>query len=734
MATPRVAPVIGYLRRITTPGLENLADGQLLARFAGERDEAAFAALVRRHGPMVFAVCRRVLREGHAAEDAFQATFLVLARKAARLREPDALAPWLYGVAYRTAVRARTEAARRRQRERRASVSEAVAPAEDAIWRDLRPLLDAEVNRLPARYREPVVLCYLAGQTNAEAARRLGCSRGTLAARLARARERLRRRLAGRGLALSAGLLAAALARPARAKVPASLDLFTARAAHLFAAGHIPAAGVISARAASLAKGVARAMLVQKLKVTSVVLLAALLAGAGLMTYRAGGGEPAPVRAESPTYVAPQVTAVPPPPAPLADDDATPYRTPNFVVTAPTPAIARQVGRAAERHRTALARLWRGEGGVPDWPELCRIRVRIADQAPACATTFAFDRGAVLSQHMFLDGPLERVLADLLPHEVTHTILAHWAGGPVPRWADEGAALLAESAASRANHEAALWKLLDMGRRIPLRQLLPLRDYPSDVVVLYAEGYSLTEFLVAQKGRPTFLDFVAQGQRDGWDQAVRECYDYRSVEKLEQAWLAHVEKTRAGRTRPKLATVSEADLRKLAGVPRAPSMTPEAPKPPQKEKRGGLQLPSGPAPIQVVVALEEGRLHFRYQAPLYYEPRTRRNGAATTVTTYELVSGMLEVRCDPEQVRVYTTKGKPVDTEDLPGLLKAETLALLVVDGPLDALHLRLVKDGTLIFVLPAALAAPPAAGPERPVPPPPLAPRGDDYEKGSPE
>src|SRR5262249_17501866 len=150
-----------------------------------EGDEAAFTALVNRHGPMVLGVCRRVLRPAHDADDAFQATLLVLLRKARPLRRPELLGNWLYGVAHRTALKARTLAAKRRARERPVVDHLAGAPSPTAAWGDVRPVLDEEVSRLPAKYRAPVVLCYLEGKTNEEAARLLGCPTGTVFSRLA---------------------------------------------------------------------------------------------------------------------------------------------------------------------------------------------------------------------------------------------------------------------------------------------------------------------------------------------------------------------------------------------------------------------------------------------------------------------------------------------------------------------------------------------------------------------
>src|SRR4051794_19599915 len=195
-------PVIRHIRAVGGAA-DDPPDAALLSRFSATGDEAAFAELVRRHGPMVLGVCRRLLADAHAADDAFQATFLVLARKAGRLRRPDLLGPWLYGVARRVAAKARAAAARRRvaakaraAAARRREVAPvdvpAPPPADTLTGPDLRPVLDAAIARLPARYQPAVVLCYLEGLTYTEAAERLRCPPGTVATRLARARERLR--------------------------------------------------------------------------------------------------------------------------------------------------------------------------------------------------------------------------------------------------------------------------------------------------------------------------------------------------------------------------------------------------------------------------------------------------------------------------------------------------------------------------------------------------------------
>ena len=272
MANERLGAVVGSLRRLAARSAAEAGDAHLLERFARQRDESAFAELVARHGRLVLGVCRRVLADHHAAEDAFQATFLVLARKARSLRRGGTLANWLFGVAYRVAKKARTTEARRRKRDRIAGTERLrdVPPPEASDW---LPVLDAELNRLPAAYREAVVLCYLEGKSRAEAAKELGWPEGTVAGRLARARDLLRERLARRGVIAPAGLLAGSLAGELQAAVPAALASTTIQSA-------VGAAAWASAPVA-LAKGVLRTMWLTKAAKVSAPLLAVLLAFGG---------------------------------------------------------------------------------------------------------------------------------------------------------------------------------------------------------------------------------------------------------------------------------------------------------------------------------------------------------------------------------------------------------------------------------------------------------------------
>jgi RNA polymerase sigma factor (sigma-70 family) len=254
-----------------------LSDGQLLDRFAlghGEAGELAFAVLVERHGPMVLRVCRAVLHDEHDAEDAFQGTFLVLSRRGGSLRVGDSLGPWLYGVARRVASAARLAADRRRRHERKAA--ELALPPPMAVMGDveLERSLHDEIARLPERYRVPVVLCLLEGLTHEQAARDLGWPVGTVKSRLAHARERLRSRLIRLGLAPAARLSEATPGhRSARAAIPASLVEATSRAAIGLATGG-PTAGVVPARAASLAAKVQRSRVMIKASAVAAAVLA----------------------------------------------------------------------------------------------------------------------------------------------------------------------------------------------------------------------------------------------------------------------------------------------------------------------------------------------------------------------------------------------------------------------------------------------------------------------------
>jgi hypothetical protein len=230
------------------------------------------------------------------------------------------------------------------------------------------------------------------------------------------------------------------------------------------------------------------------------------------------------------------------------------YRTTNFVVEAPTYPIAQQIGQYAEHYRKEKAMLWLGRE-MPTWPEPCPLRVTVTMNGSGGATSFAFDRGRILGMDMHIEGTLDRLLASVLPHEVTHTVFAHYFRAPLPRWADEGGSVLSEDDLERSRHDQLVKQILSTpGRSIPLRRLFSMMRYPPDVMVLYAEGYSVTEFLVSKSNRSTFLNFIAQGSRGDWDGAVRSFYRYNNIEELESAWVQHVRQKR--QTPPETALAS----------------------------------------------------------------------------------------------------------------------------------------------------------------------------------
>jgi RNA polymerase sigma factor (sigma-70 family) len=243
--------------RVEDGDLDPMMDEELLRRFLTSGDaaaEAAFRALVVRHGPMVLGVCRQILQQHQDAEDAFQATFLVLARKGSTVRDPRVLGRWLYEVAYRIAVRSKAQSVRRRAHERQGQEMSAPPPDHEVAWNELKPVLHDEVNRLPEKYRTPVVLCYLEGKTNEEVARLLDWPVGTVKGRLSRARDLLRSRLSRRGLALSAALLLVRLMEGTSdaEEVPEHLVERTVRSGMLVASGRAAGAAAISGEVARM--------------------------------------------------------------------------------------------------------------------------------------------------------------------------------------------------------------------------------------------------------------------------------------------------------------------------------------------------------------------------------------------------------------------------------------------------------------------------------------------------
>jgi RNA polymerase sigma factor (sigma-70 family) len=308
MVQAQLDPLLRHLRRLIGSAQDDGTDAQLLHRFLRHRDESAFAALVQRHGRLVWGVCRRVLGHEQDAEDAFQATFLVLARQAGSIQRSEAVGSWLYRVAHRIATRAGVDTARRRARQKEVHREASDSRHCEVAWRELQAVLTEELNRLPEKYRAPFVLCCLEGKSGPAAARQLGWKVGTVAGRLGEARKRLQQRLARRGISLAAVLCAVTLGLPAAA--PAALVQSTLTRA-VSCVGHLAAPGLIPARVAALMEGVGNSTFPTWAKLATLALLAAgvLALGAALLTGPSPAQPPDPATAGSAARKPRQATA-----------------------------------------------------------------------------------------------------------------------------------------------------------------------------------------------------------------------------------------------------------------------------------------------------------------------------------------------------------------------------------------------------------------------------------------
>ncbi len=556
------------LRRVCDPA----PDADLLRRFVAGRDPDAFAELVRRHGPVVYRVCRRLLGSS-AADDAFQATFLVLATRPDSVRQAGSVGSWLVGVAGRVARQMR-------KRERRFAASGGRQPPESAPRGADAPrspelveqfrILDEELTRLPDRLRGPVVVCLLEGRTQEQAVAELGGSARTLRRRLDEAKRLLRLRLERRGVvpAVAAGL--AAGVGEAAATVPADLPGRTAAVVFDFLAG-----GSASAPAAVIAKGVAMGTLARKVK------LAMAMAAVGVMALGVGlaGDDPKPAAPPSQGIDIPAPVPAGPGPRPAA-----PHPAP-AVVDGP---IVRAVAMEALHQRDQLHTKWLGvprrqeNPGLPSlWTGVWRnTSFRVVKKGepimppPAESVTVVYTRGAEAGSSseltfadgrltrawVYLAGPLEDVLENDLPREMTHVVLANHLGKPLPRWAADGAALIGESPKNQAEYDRACREMLEQGRAVRLSVLFKMTDAPKGQAHSYAQGHSVTRYLLTRRvvltppalrdlphvgelfrnpARPeaAFLAFAQVGAEGDWDKAARAVYGFDGVEALEKAWV-----------------------------------------------------------------------------------------------------------------------------------------------------------------------------------------------------
>ncbi len=244
------------------------------------------------------------------------------------------------------------------------------------------------------------------------------------------------------------------------------------------------------------------------------------------------------------------------------------FRTTNFLVESPDPVISQQIGQYAEYWRKVKAQEWIGQE-MPPWPEPCPIHVKITLGGSGGATSFIFEQGRVLGIDMQIEGTLDRILASVLPHEITHTVFAHQFRRPLPRWADEGGCVLSEDDLERQRHDQMVREILNTpNRKMPLRRLFGLTEYPDDVMVLYAQGFSVSEFLVNKANRQVFLGFLGTAMQSGWDHALRVHYGFPSVETLEDAWLLSLRQTK--KPSPVYAANSETGTNALTAKALAP--------------------------------------------------------------------------------------------------------------------------------------------------------------------
>lgn len=213
------------------------------------------------------------------------------------------------------------------------------------------------------------------------------------------------------------------------------------------------------------------------------------------------------------------------------------HRTANFQVHVPggTPETARRIAEQAEESRRDIALLWLGEE-LPPWPRPCPIKVKLTNGEAGGVTSFHFDQGRVSGQEMSVEGRIDRILVSALPHEVTHTVFAAFFGGPMPRWADEGASLLSEDDRELRRHDRIVAQLFERKGEFPLGRLFQMEQYPRDLMGFYGQGYSVSRFLIEIGGRPRFLTFVRDGMQNGWDQATKTHYGWSDCRELDRAW------------------------------------------------------------------------------------------------------------------------------------------------------------------------------------------------------
>jgi hypothetical protein len=251
------------------------------------------------------------------------------------------------------------------------------------------------------------------------------------------------------------------------------------------------------------------------------------------------------------------------------------YPSANFIVETADSRLAPQIAQAAEKYRHDLAIEWLGQP-MPNWSQPCRMTVEVGPQLGAGgATTFVFDNGEVFGWRMTIQGSAERIFDSVLPHEITHMVFASHFRRPLPRWADEGGATSVEHASEKQKHRTMLVQFLRTGRGIPFSQMFVMADYPSDVMPLYAQGYSLAEYLIELGGRRKYIAFLAEGLQDGqWSAAIQRHYGIASLGALQSSWVNWVAQG-FPEPRPRATAVVAAGALVPVSAAASPSLSPE---------------------------------------------------------------------------------------------------------------------------------------------------------------
>ncbi len=541
------------------------SDADLLLRFIARREEAAFEELVRRHGPAVQRVCRRLVGPAQA-DDAFQAVFLVLACRAKVVRKAASVGSWLIGVAGRVACQMRQQMKKKDltslgSQDDLADLSNSSPDSHLAIP-ELAAALDEELTRLPDALRAPVVLCLVEGRTQEQAIAELGGSLRTLRRRLERAKALLRLRLERRGVVPVLAIALIGNMQTCSAVAP-ELVRRTVYGVFEFLAG-----GGLSSAPAAIAKGVITNMITFKAAVL-VPVVALVLVGLGVVWAQ----DPGVVKEVKDLVVSVEG------PSPTGDivnlkPDEVTHRSTSFIVYAPTPTMARAIAAEAEYQRAEQTKVWLGKE-LPAWEKQCEIRYAPpTGGAGTGVCVFSYGKAkdgspALATSRIELNGGFLDVLTSSLPCQVMHVVMHSHFGTVIPRWADEGLATMVKPVELQTQQDEYCRQILNAGRGIRLSKLLPMKSYPKDTLTLYSEGHSIVRFLVAQKvtvGAPFLKDlphlgrlfkYVANGQQqfliflhigmenntpESWNSAAKTVYGYENVDALEQAWLDFLKK------------------------------------------------------------------------------------------------------------------------------------------------------------------------------------------------